>query len=223
MTLNAKPLPFRIKFCGVTNVVDVGSVVASGADAIGFNFFTGSRRWLSLDLARQLSKAVPSTCSRVGIFVDESPVNVKKVVDEVGLDFVQLHGNEKATNWVGFTAASIIKAIYWRGLETDERNADDWTSRTGVPLRAFLVDAFDPVARGGTGKTARWDLLNPRPAALKNVPLILAGGLTSDNVGEAIRVARPEAVDAASGIEVSNGIKSLEKMTKFVQQARDAW
>ena len=218
-----KPLPFKIKFCGVTNIVDVRSVIESGADAIGFNFFTGSRRWLSPELARQLSKEVPSTCSRVGIFVDEIPVNVKKFVEDIGLDFVQLHGNESPTDFIGFTAAPIIKAIYWRGLASDVHVAEDWTNTKGVSLSAFLVDAFDPVARGGTGKTARWDLLNPRPDALARVPLILAGGLTSENVGDGIRAARPQAVDAASGIEVSNGIKSLPKMKKFVEQARAAW
>jgi phosphoribosylanthranilate isomerase len=114
----------------------------------------------------------------------------------------------------------VIKAMPWReGNQADAAHASLWSSHAQVAkLSGILIDAYDPIQRGGTGRVARWDLLHPRPQELSGQPLILAGGLTALNVGEAIQISRPDAVDTASGIENEPGIKDRDKMQRFVTE-----
>jgi phosphoribosylanthranilate isomerase len=213
-------LPFQVKFCGVTTVEDARQVVQAGADAIGFNFWSRSKRYVAPELAKSIASDLPASCRRIGVFVDEAPQRVAEIVQQVGLDFVKLHGNEQPEEFSEFWAAPIIRAIAWRGVVEDQQMALAWASAADVPLVAFLVDAYDPVQRGGTGKVARWDLLAPRPKPLDQFPLILAGGLTAQNVAGAIDVVHPSAVDTASGIEDDLGRKDPAKMQDFVAAVR---
>jgi phosphoribosylanthranilate isomerase len=216
---------FKIKYCGFKSLGDVRDAVESGAEAIGLNFFADSPRFIEPSVAAEISVYLQSVDVRsVGVFVDASRKDIEQVVERVQLDFVQLHGSESPDDF-GHHGSSrlsrpVIKALPYRGA-VDVSNVFRWTNaRDSVGLVAFLVDAYDPVQHGGTGKRARWDLLNPRPSCFGELPLVLAGGLTSENVGQAQSIATPDAVDAASGIEDSPGKKSKQKMLAFVRAAK---
>jgi len=225
----------RLKFCGFTRMVDVDAAIVAGADAIGLNFYEKSRRYVDPEHAAPLSRAMEGRVQRVGVFVDATPAEVAEVVSKCALDVVQLHGDESPT-WVleslnqpSLQGLGIIKALAYRGPE-DDAHVAAWSAlanEVGTRFIGLLVDAYDPVLRGGTGRTARWDLLNPRPksfVALGNrfpTPLILAGGIHRGNVSDALRIARPDGIDLASGIEASPGIKDPEAMRKIGRIARE--
>lgn len=208
----------KLKFCGLTRAEDVLAAIEIGADAIGLNFFKSSPRYVTPVRAAELSCLANGLTLRVGVFVNALPREVAEVLASCPLDCVQLHGDE-TPHWLedaqgleSLRSVKFIKAISWRGLEEDSRNLFAWT-QTPIPnLLGFLVDAHDPVQRGGTGKTARWDLLHPRPPEFGGLPILLAGGLTHENLLQAIQTARPDGLDIASGIESAPGIKDLSKM-----------
>ena len=208
----------KLKYCGLTRAIDVSAAIESGADAIGLNFYRPSPRYVSPETARELSKIAAGRALRVGVFVNASLFEVDAILSICPLDCVQLHGDEppewidEATSLPRFEAITFIKAVAWRGMEEDVEFVSKWTANPHPKLLGLLVDAFDPVQRGGTGKTARWDLLFPRHAAFRRVPILLAGGLTSENVSQAMEIARPDGVDLASGIETQPGIKDHSKM-----------
>lgn len=215
----------KIKFCGLTRPEDVEAAIESGADAIGFNFVASSPRFLATSVAQQLVSLAKGKSLCVGVFVNASPSAVAHIVGECKLDCVQLHG-EESIGWAHEAAAiptlarmPYIKAITWRGNDGDSAVVKAW-SKAPLDLIAFLVDAYDPIQKGGTGKTARWDLLNPRPVEFGNTPILLAGGLNPSNIQSAISIARPNGVDLASGIESSPGIKTPEKMRQVVDLVR---
>jgi phosphoribosylanthranilate isomerase len=214
----------KIKYCGLTRYRDVTAAIESGADAIGLNFYEKSPRYVSPGLARGLSRlaridhSIGKTIMRVGVFVNASPAEVDAVLTICPLDCIQLHGDE-TPEWLTESRAfpalqsiCLIKAIAWRDCDEDRSTALSWNAVTDARLLGLLVDAFDPVQRGGTGKTARWDLLFPRPKELLGCDLMLAGGLTAENISQAIEIAKPDGVDVASGIELSPGLKDHEKM-----------
>jgi len=159
----------------------------------------------------------------IGVFVNESWEVIEEIMDRFSLDAIQLHGSERAQD-VPATLRDmpIIKAISWRAeTRADIDIAMNWTGEPALgSLKGFLVDAYDPIQFGGTGKVVRWDLLYPRPPELCKNRLILAGGLTPENLAQAINRAVPDAIDTASGIESSPGMKSAERMKKFVDEAR---
>ena len=198
----------RVKICGLTRSADAVLAVALGADAIGVVFWPRSPRRVSPDAARALCHALPPFVTRVGVFVDASPDEVRAIVDHVGLDAVQLHGDERVEEYETIDAR-LIKAVT---LE-DERAL---AGATSLPAEVTpLVDATDSERRGGTGRLANW----PRAAALAAVrPAILAGGLTPENVGQAICDVRPWAVDVSSGVEDAPGVKSHDKLRAFFDQ-----
>lgn len=225
----------RLKFCGFTRRVDVDAAIEAGADAIGLNFYEKSRRYIDPAHAASLARVMEGRVQRVGVFVDATPAKVAEVVSKCALDVIQLHGDESPA-WVmesldqpSLKGLGIIKALPYRGLEDDSHVAA-WSAlgtEVGIRFMGLLVDAYDPVLRGGTGRIARWDLLNPRPksfVALGNdlpTPLILAGGIHRGNVSDALRVASPDGIDLASGIEVSPGIKDPEAMREIGRIARE--
>jgi phosphoribosylanthranilate isomerase len=208
----------KIKFCGLTRAIDVSAAIESGADAIGLNFYRPSPRYVSPENARELSQIAAGRVLRVGVFVNASPLEVDAVLAICPLDCVQLHGDEplgwidEASRLARFEAITFIKAVAWRGQSEDVELVSRWTANPHSKLLGLLVDAFDPVQRGGTGKTARWDLLFPRHEAFRKSLVLLAGGLTSENISSAIEIARPNGIDLASGIETQPGIKDLDKM-----------
>jgi phosphoribosylanthranilate isomerase len=159
----------------------------------------------------------------VGVFVNPTPAFVAELLEKIPLDYVQLHGEEDVHDWIDFRDAPLIRAVRWNASEEQTRHLALWHDLLGERLAAFLIDAPSSGARGGTGKRADWTTLVPRPAALAGKAMILAGGLTPDNVAEAIRRTNPAAVDTASGVEVAPGIKDAVKMRRFAEEAKLAW
>jgi phosphoribosylanthranilate isomerase len=230
-------LPFRIKFCGLRRAIDVRHAMDAGADALGFNFCRKSRRFLEFSAAAELSLLAEEHARateknrvwRVGVFVNPSLHDLDQAIDSCQLDAVQLHGDEQPSDFATWQRLPIIKAVTWRQGADGQVNDEDWqlvaawrASASDTRLLGFLVDAHDPILRGGTGRVVRWDLLSPRPSAFGDTPVILAGGLTASNVAEAIRLSQSDAVDTASGIESAPGLKDVEKMQQFVAQAKRA-
>jgi phosphoribosylanthranilate isomerase len=218
----------KIKFCGFTRHEDLEVACSLGVDAVGLNFYSRSPRYVSLNLGRELSAIADGRATRVGVFVNSTPSEVAYIVESCPLDVIQLHGDE-GLNWIEealniplLVGIPILRALSWRGpsCPEDEQAASKWAGHPMV--EGLLVDAHDPVQRGGTGKVARWDLLTPRPAPLQSKTFWLAGGITPQNVQQAIEVVRPDGIDLASGIEISPGIKSQELM-KLVCEKIQGW
>jgi phosphoribosylanthranilate isomerase len=195
----------RVKVCGLTRSSDAGLAIQLGADALGVVLWDGSPRAIDAAAAAALFRGLPPGVVRVGVFVNASPAAVAAAVGAIGLDAVQLHGDEDPLDFLAVGAA-VIKAT---PLETDDATARAlaWPGEVTV-----LVDASDPVRRGGTGTRADWD--RARRLA-KSRPVILAGGLTPGNVGEAIAAVRPWGLDVSSGVEDAPGVKDAERLARF--------
>lgn len=215
----------RLKFCGFTRLEDLEDALRFGVDAVGLNFYSKSPRCLSHEQAAILAERADGVALRVGVFVDEDPRVIAQLVANGLIDVVQLHGDEDLEYLRRFRVLReleqipILRAVSWRGEEfpEDENRVRLWASQTDV--LGFLVDAHDPVQRGGTGKRARWDLLSPRPQAFGLHPYLLAGGINPENAEQAIRMVQPDGLDLASGIESSPGIKDRTKMGQIAEIA----
>ncbi|HEX3871627.1 MAG TPA: phosphoribosylanthranilate isomerase [Pirellulales bacterium] len=215
---------FRIKICGITTVDDARSAVQAGADAIGLNFFRGSPRRISIEMARDIIAALPPGVAKVGVFVNASATEVRATADALHLDYVQLHGDEPPDQLGSLADLAVLRAFR---LGPDGLTAVSLYLRTCASLNAaphsVLLDSLRTGQYGGTGSTFDWqraiDYLQ-----LPNVPpLVLAGGLTAENVADAIAAVRPAAVDTASGVESSPGRKDVARMMRFVAAARAAF
>ena len=215
----------RVKICGVTNEADANQAGLLGADAIGLNFYKGSPRYITPAQAESIMANLFPFVEPVGVFVSPDLQADLKVVSTLRLRTVQLHQADENScltflaNPLGvrlISAFSVSNKDDVQGinlfLERCYQHAKTWPS-------AVLVDARVPGKLGGTGKTLPWELLADYN---RRVPLILAGGLTPENVAEAIRIVRPYAVDVASGVESSPGHKDPEKMKRFIESAREA-
>jgi phosphoribosylanthranilate isomerase len=214
---------FRIKICGVTNQRDAADVADSGADAIGLNFYPKSPRCVSIEMARRIAGELPEDIRRVGVFVNSPAASVNEIADIVGLDFAQLHGDETVEQIGDVEAVPVIKAIRCRadslhGIAALARQCLETDGR----LEAILLDAFVRGEFGGTGARTDWGAA-ARIRANLTIPLILAGGLTAENVADAIHAVSPAAVDVASGVESAPGKKDREAIRRFVDQARLAF
>jgi phosphoribosylanthranilate isomerase len=189
------------------------AAIAAGADAVGFVFYPHSPRYIKPRKAAELAARVPAFVSRVGLFVNETPENVRSVLGQVQLDQLQFHGDEDAAYCRQFDRPW-IKAARVRPELDLVKFARDFEGASGLLLDAF-VEGF-----GGGGKTFDWSLI---PSSLP-LPVILSGGLTVQNVGEAVRAVRPWAVDVSSGVEVDGkkGIKDAEKIAGFIHGVREA-
>jgi len=199
----------KVKICGITSVDDAKLAVDAGADAIGVIFWAGSRRVVEVATAQAIVRALPAFVWPVGVFVDATPDQVRDVADAVGLSAVQLHGDELVSDWRHFPRP-VLKA-----LPLARYAASSWKSARA----AILIDAIDAGTRGGSGRTVDWTAA--RDIAVTR-PLVLAGGLTPDNVAAAISCVRPWGVDVASGVEQSPGVKDAGKVRAFVQAVRRA-
>lgn len=196
----------RIKICGITNLEDALLAAELGADALGFIFYPPSPRSVAPDAARAIIAQLPPLVSTVGVFVDEAASTVKELAAQVGLDWVQLHGKEPP-EYCRALDRRVIKVFRIQ----DESSLTDLATYGDV-AQAFLLDTYKKGMVGGTGETFNWDLALE---AKKFGPIILAGGLTADNVARAIAAAQPQAVDLASGVEASPGKKDPEKLKAF--------
>jgi phosphoribosylanthranilate isomerase len=193
----------RVKICGIRRLEDALLAADLGANALGFIFWPSSPRFIDPYRARTIVAALPPFVTTVGVFVDQPAEYVSDVADLLGLGAIQLHGQESIEPYAR-SAQRIIKAVpMMTGIDVARAVAD-------VPAHAtVLLDAHDPVKRGGTGRTIDW---NQAAAAARLRPMILSGGLTPDNIGTAIETVRPYAVDVSSGVESSPGIKDAAKL-----------
>jgi phosphoribosylanthranilate isomerase len=212
----------RVKICGMTNVGDALLAARAGADAVGLNFYSASPRFVSLDVARQIVAALPAHVTKVGLFVDAVAVEVARVFDDLGLDLVQLHGDEPPEYLPQLGARPVMRAFR---LGSDGlKPIIDYLARCRALVAMphwVLLDAHVPGQYGGTGRTADWSAAACYAEQPDAPPLVLAGGLTPANVAEAIRVVRPAAVDAASGVESSPGHKDPALVRAFVASAME--
>ena len=201
----------KVKICGITHKDDALAAVDAGADALGFMFYELSPRYLLLKAARTIILRVPPFITKVGVFVDPSEETVRRAVEECGLDCIQFHGGESPEFCERFLPIKVIKAFRIR----------DAASVLGLPAYrtdAWLLDSYVPDTLGGTGVQFNWALaLN---AKQHGVPVILAGGLTADNVASAVQEADPYAVDVSSGVESVPGRKDPAEMRRFVAAAK---
>ncbi|MDQ0214355.1 phosphoribosylanthranilate isomerase [Oikeobacillus pervagus] len=197
-----------VKICGIQDIKTAEFTCSAGADAIGFVFAT-SKRKISVDTARQLSEVIPPQVKKVGVFVNEDKKRVERMVKEIGLDFVQLHGDEPP-EYARTLDVPVIKAFAF-----DEKvNVEDLLN---YPAEYFLIDSPKGKYRGGNGVTFDWDLLASSQLPCKKI--FLAGGLDFQNVQEAISIVHPFAVDISSGVE-TDGKKDINKIKQFIQCAK---
>ena len=200
----------RVKVCGITTPEDAALAADLGAFAIGLVFWPLSPRCVAREVARRVVQALPAGVESIGVFVDQSPADVRAIADEVGLTAVQLHGGERVTEYER-SARLVVKAVAMRG-------GDD--VRTAVELPApvlALLDAHDPVRRGGTGQTIDWTLASE---VARVRPVVLSGGLRPENVAAAGRAVRPYAMDVSSGVEAAPGRKDPAKLRAFFAAVR---
>ena len=202
---------FQIKICGITNESDALHAVACGADALGFVFFTASPRSVTPEQARSIIARLPSEITTVGLFVNEQPEIVNQVAADSGIDLVQLHGDETAENCRQI-GRPLIKALR-------VRNAESLAAWDQYPVTAILLDAWHPEKFGGTGEPCDWGLAAD---LARQTTIILAGGLSPENVAEAVKIVKPHAVDVSSGVEKSPGQKDPDKVAAFIKNARES-
>jgi phosphoribosylanthranilate isomerase len=196
-----------VKICGITRIEDAEAAVGLGADALGFVFWPGSPRFVEPERARAILAALPPFVTTVGVFVNQSANLVNGVAARVGLSAVQLHGDE-TIEYLGDVDRPVVKALAI-GESSDDEEVDRWPARVRV-----LLDVHDPARRGGTGQTVDWT----RAAAVAaRRPVFLAGGLTPQNVAEAVRQVRPLGIDVSSGVESAPGIKDHERLKALFQ------
>lgn len=258
----------EMKFCGFTRTEDIRAALDLGVRSIGINFYSKSKRYVEpavavrllepfiaprplgaspTELSSSSSIRFPTPCF-IGVFVDATPEEVLGTVRQCSLDGIQLHGDEDPS-WIdrvrrlaGWIDVPILRALPYRG-SIDDALIQEWSTLVysdSSPVCGLLIDAYDPIHKGGTGKRVAWELLMPRPASFLprlvedapkgivgsvadrlGVPFLLAGGLTSENVIAAMKMAMPVGVDVASGIESEPGIKDLGKMKSFIQAYRE--
>lgn len=198
----------RIKICGLTRAEDVDAAVAAGADAIGLVFYEPSPRSVTVEQAAALVGRIPAFVSVVGLFVNPDRTFVESILQRIPLDLLQFHGDETPDFCDSF-GRRWIKAIRVRETGQIEQAFNDYRQGAGL-----LVDAWDPERYGGTGHSFNWQLIPEE----RSMPLILAGGLTSDNVSGAVQQVRPWAVDVSGGVESSKGIKDIQKISDFIKE-----
>jgi phosphoribosylanthranilate isomerase len=200
----------RVKICGITNISDAYIAVESGADALGFIFYSKSQRSIAPERAKEIIQEIPGSIGRVGVFVNQEIQAVKEIVGFCGLHLIQLHGDESPQYCGQFPMSTLIKAIS-HCAEEEMQKLENYA------VKAILVDAHEPGLYGGTGKNSDWALALK---VKKNHPLILAGGLNKENIERAIEIVRPCAVDINSGVETSPGKKDPHKIREIMEIIR---
>ena len=203
----------KIKICGITNVEDALAAVAAGADALGFNFCRESPRFVKSDVVKRIVAQLPPFVLPVGVFVNEDVKIVRDWMDDCGLAIAQLHGDEAAA-YCDLLGRPVLKAIRLKDRGSLLSLAE-YKGRSRV--RGFVLDAFSTASYGGTGQMTDWDLA---AEAAKAAPILLAGGLTPENVAEAVQKVMPYGVDVSSGVESRPGKKDHAKIRSFINAAK---
>jgi phosphoribosylanthranilate isomerase len=215
-----------VKICGMTNLEDALTAVDAGADAVGFVFYKESPRNISVEAARKIVEKLPESVEKVGVFVNEPPERVSAIADEVGLSAVQFHGDEHQNPKMYATDRRVLLCIpaSWVAL-TLRKKGKAFGSLMALPknLEAIMLDSGGGTQRGGTGHPFDWQETRAWVSLMsKDTPVVIAGGLTPGNVGEAIGILQPWGVDVASGVEVRPGKKDPEKVRAFVKAVRES-
>ncbi len=205
-----------VKICGITNLDDARIAAMLGADALGFNFYTKSPRFISPDATREIINEIGESVVTVGVFVNEPVERVQRVASETDIDMIQFHGDE--------TAGYVEECKKRCGLEVIKAfrisEASDLSTIEDYPIDFILIDAYSPILYGGTGEKTDWDLA--QRFAEEHPKVYLAGGLNAENVKIAIQTVRPYAVDVASGVESVRGQKDHKKLEEFIRNAKNA-
>ncbi len=201
----------RIKICGITSVGDAQAAAEAGADAIGLMLWGPSKRFVTNTKAAEIVRSLPPFVSKVGVFVDATAEEVFRAVKEIGLDTVQLHGEETPEFCRQFAPLKVMKAFR-------VKNAASLATLTDYNTDAWLLDSYVAGEKGGTGAVFNWDLAVQAKDSGK--PIVLAGGLTPENIAEAVHEVWPYAVDVSSGVESAPGKKDAEMIRRFVEAIR---
>ena len=207
------PYTPKVKICGITNAEDAAVAVDAGADALGFVFYRKSPRYIEPTLARQIIMSLPPLVMPVGVFVNEDQQVVRNLMDDCGLALAQLHGNESAT-YCKELGRPVLKALRVKDRSTFLALAE-FRGRAGV--RGFVLDAFSDQAYGGTGQVIDWQLA---AEVAKAASILLAGGLTPDNVEKAIQAVQPYGVDVSSGVEQGRARRITRKCVHSFEPSR---
>jgi phosphoribosylanthranilate isomerase len=209
----------RVKICGVTLPDDAARVASAGADFIGLNFWPKSKRYLAPERAPMIASVVRATgtAKLVGVFVDPELDEIQEVTARVDLDIIQLHGDE-SPDFVKRVSLAVYRPV-WKALPV--RSSRDLQALDIWPAEALLLDAPVP-GRGGAGTTFDWQLAREARERFPKLHVVLAGGLTPDNVSTAIQAVEPWAVDVASGVEAAPGVKDASKLDAFIGAVRTA-
>jgi phosphoribosylanthranilate isomerase len=202
----------RVKICGITSLEDALTAVEAGADALGFVFYNESPRHIFPEQAARIIEQLPPFVQAVGLFVNEQAATVNELADLCRLDLVQLHGDEPA-GYCAQIRRRVLKAFRVRSLTCLDPIRD-------YPVAGYLLDTFSPSFYGGTGLSFNWEIA--AEAVKRHQRIVLAGGLTPDNVAEAVRQVRPWAVDVSSGVESAPGKKDHQKVREFIRTAKEA-
>ncbi len=199
----------KVKICGITRVEDALAAARLGADALGFNFWPRSKRYVPPATVRAIVRRLPAFVTAVGVFVDATREEVLRALDQSGVGVAQLHGDEPPALCASLPVP-VLKAIRLDGPHALPQLAS-------YEVQGFLLDA-PGAGYGGSGTTCDWGLA---AEVARELPIVLAGGLTPENVAEAIRAAAPWAVDVASGVERSPGVKDADKLARFIERAKE--
>jgi phosphoribosylanthranilate isomerase len=202
-----------VKICGITSMQDAEAAVEAGAAALGFVFWPKSPRFIDPHRARAIVSSLPAFVVPVGVFVNQPSAHVKGVAALVRLGAVQLHGDEDVLYVAGMDCP-VIKAVSIERREDEADRIDIWPQRT-----MLLLDVHDPVNRGGTGRTIDWSAAAPVAAKRRT---LLAGGLTPDNVAEAVALVQPFGIDVSSGVERSPGVKDHARIRALFEALGDS-
>jgi phosphoribosylanthranilate isomerase len=202
----------RVKICGITRLEDALAAIAAGADALGFVFYPPSPRSVESTVAEAIIKQLPPFVSTVALFVNESPEQVRAVIEQTGIDLLQFHGDESPDY------CSQFERPYFKALRMSPDIDVVAETKRFTSARAVLLDAYRAGVPGGTGEAFDWDRI---PADL-SMPLILAGGLDQHNVKQAINQVKPYAVDVSGGVEAAKGLKDSAKIISFMNEVSRA-
>ena len=201
----------EVKICGITNEADALMALECGADYLGFVLYEGSQRGITPTALMQLVDRLPTEVRKIGVFVNEDPDRVEVVADDCGLYAVQLHGDERARDFSG------CKCTVWRAVRfvkgLGDADPDEWNASR------YVVDAAVSGKYGGTGELADWSLATDFAGKHE---VMLAGGLTVENVEEAVQAVKPIGVDVAGGVEKAYGVKDSAKVRAFIENAKKA-
>jgi phosphoribosylanthranilate isomerase len=217
-----------VKICGMTNLEDALAAVDAGADAVGFVFYEKSPRRISVEAAREIAEKLPASVEKIGVFVNESANEITRIADLSGLSALQVYPKTSGKGRLSFNSLQELEHRTFVAIPGERLTAgqgfETFLSRKSLSrISALFLDAGNQQQPGGTGKVFDWEsAAQSVKAASKLFPIVIAGGLTPNNVADAMRILKPWGVDVASGVEARPGKKDPEKVRAFVKAVRDA-